>query len=286
MSAAEFTLGPALMFVPADRPDRFQKAADRADAVIVDLEDAVLAADRPAARQAVIESSLDPARTVVRVNPAGTEDFARDLEAVARTPYRTLMLAKSESAEQFAALEGYRVIALCETALGVQNAAQIAAAEPVVALMWGAEDLIASLGGLSSRFPAGQPQAGQYRQLPRYARSQVLLAAGAAGKAAVDSVYLDLGDHEGLRAEALDAVASGFSATACLHPAQVGVIRQAYQPSPEQVDWAARVLEAAQGASGAFALDGRMVDEVVLAQARTIQARADAAGGSEPTRAS
>lgn len=270
-----FELGPAIMFVPADRPDRYAKAAERADAVIIDLEDAVLPADRPAARQALVETPLDPARTIVRVNPVGTEDFAEDLEALTRTEYTTVMLAKAESAQQLDSLHGYRVIALCETALGVREAADIAQTEPVVALMWGAEDLIASLGGLSSRFPQEHDRAGQYRDVARAARAQILLAAGAAGKAAVDAVHLDLADHDGLRAEAEDAVACGFSATACLHPAQVPVIRQAYRPSSGQVDWATRVLEAAssQGAAGAFSLDGRMVDEVVLQQARTVMLR-------------
>lgn len=280
-----FELGPAIMFVPADRPDRYAKAAERADAVIIDLEDAVLPADRPAARQALVETPLDPARTIVRVNPVGTEDFAEDLEALTRTEYTTVMLAKAESAQQLDSLHGYRVIALCETALGVREAADIAQTEPVVALMWGAEDLIASLGGLSSRFPQEHDRAGQYRDVTRAARAQILLAAGAAGKAAVDAVHLDLADHDGLRAEAEDAVACGFSATACLHPAQVPVIRQAYRPSSGQVDWATRVLEAAasQGAVGAFSLDGRMVDEVVLQQARIIQRR-HAAAAEEPTR--
>lgn len=270
-----FELGPAIMFVPADRPDRYAKAAERADAVIIDLEDAVLPADRPAARQALVETPLDPARTIVRVNPVGTEDFAEDLEALTRTEYTTVMLAKAESAQQLDSLHGYQVIALCETALGVREAADIAQTEPVVALMWGAEDLIASLGGLSSRFPQEHDRAGQYRDVARAARAQILLAAGAAGKAAVDAVHLDLADHEGLAAEAEDAVASGFAATACLHPAQVPVIRQAYRPSSGQVDWATRVLEAAasQGAVGAFSLDGRMVDEVVLQQARTVMLR-------------
>ena len=270
-----FELGPAIMFVPADRPDRYAKAAERADAVIIDLEDAVLPADRPAARQALVETPLDPTRTIVRVNPVGTEDFAEDLEALTRTEYTTVMLAKAESAQQLDSLHGYRVIALCETALGVREAADIAQTEPVVALMWGAEDQIASLGGLSSRFPQEHDRAGQYRDVARAARAQILLAAGAAGKAAVDAVHLDLADHDGLRAEAEDAVACGFSATACLHPAQVPVIRQAYRPSSGQVDWATRVLEAAasQGAAGAFSLDGRMVDEVVLQQARTVMLR-------------
>ncbi|WP_370759917.1 aldolase/citrate lyase family protein, partial [Mycolicibacter arupensis] len=104
--------GPAWLFCPADRPERYGKAAAVADVVILDLEDGVAAADRPAAREALRSTSLDPERTVVRVNPAGTEDQARDLEALAGTAYTTVMLAKTESADQVAALAPRKVVAL------------------------------------------------------------------------------------------------------------------------------------------------------------------------------
>ena len=124
-------MGPALLFCPADRPERYQKAAERADAVIVDLEDAVAPADKQRARGAILAQlgatgdvpELDPSRTIVRINPAGTEEFEKDLHCLKHTPYRHVMLAKAESAEQLRELEGYSVIALCETALGVVNAA-------------------------------------------------------------------------------------------------------------------------------------------------------------------
>ena len=136
-----FVMGPALLFCPADRPERFQKAAERADAVILDLEDAVAPADKQRARGAILAQlgaagdgpELDPSRTIVRVNPAGTEEFEKDLHCLAHTPYRTVMLAKAEDAEQLEALEGYHVIALCETAAGILNAPAIAAAPNVVA---------------------------------------------------------------------------------------------------------------------------------------------------------
>ncbi|MGG5751325.1 HpcH/HpaI aldolase/citrate lyase family protein [Zafaria sp. Z1313] len=264
-----FALGPAILFVPADRPERYAKAAERADAVIIDLEDAVLTEARPAAREAVAASRLDPERTIVRVNEAGSPDFAADLEALARTGYTTVMLPKAERPEQLESLDGYRVVALCETAAGVVNAPALAAAPHTVALMWGAEDLMASLGGTSSRFDDGR-----YRDVPRHARAAVRLAAGAHGKAAIDAVFLDLEDHGGLRAEALDAVASGFAATACIHPGQVPVIRRAYAPTAQELDWARRLLAAAGGRQGAFGFEGRMVDEVVLKRARLIAHRA------------
>ena len=108
--------GPALLFCPADRPDRFAKAAAAADAVILDLEDGVAPDDKPRARRALQETLLDPRRTIVRINPAGTDDATRDLDALVGTPYGTVMLAKAEDAEQAAALAPRQVIALCETA--------------------------------------------------------------------------------------------------------------------------------------------------------------------------
>ncbi len=112
------------------------------------------------------------------------------------------------------------MIALCETAAGVLNAAAIAAEPNVVALMWGAEDLLASLGGTSSR-----TENGDYRAVALHARSSVLLAAGAFGKDAIDAVYVNIPDLDGLALEARDAVASGFSSKACIHPDQVAVVR-------------------------------------------------------------
>ena len=264
-----FEMGPALLFCPGDRPDRYDKAAARADAVIIDLEDAVAPTERALARAALVGHPLDPDRTIVRVNPVGTEDFALDLIALAQTPYRTVMLAKTVSAADAGALEGYSVIALCETAAGVLAAPAIAAVPHVVALMWGAEDLVASLGGSSSRFADGT-----YRAVARHARSAVLLAASAYEKAAIDSVFLALTDHAGLTLEADDAVASGFRATACIHPGQVAVIRDAYRPSPAEVAYAWQIIEAAAGANGVFQYQGRMIDGPLLRHAEAVLRRA------------
>lgn len=265
-----FMMGPAILFCPADRPERYAKASDRADAVIIDLEDAVAVADKPAARRSVVDTPLDPARTIVRVNPVDTDDFAQDLAAVGQTSYTTVMLAKTETVEQLRQMAGYRVIALCETALGVLNAAAIAAEPNVVALMWGAEDLVASLGGTSSRHDDGS-----YRDVAVHARAAVLLAAGAYGKAGIDSVYINIPDTEGLAAETRDAVASGFAAKASIHPAQMTVIRAAYASDPEAVQRARAILEAARTASGVFSFEGQMVDEPLLRHARRLVARID-----------
>lgn len=262
--------GPAWLFCPADRPERFAKAAAAADVVILDLEDGVAAADRPAARAALQRTPLDPARTVVRVNPAGTADQAADLEALSHTAYTTVMLAKTESAMQVAALAPRQVIALAETPRGVVFAAEIAAADNTVAMMWGAEDLVAGLGGGSSRRADGG-----YRDVARHARSAVLLAAAAFGRIKLDAVHLDIADLDGLRAEACDGAAVGFNATVCIHPSQVPVVRDAYRPAEKQIDWARRVLAAAQSERGVFAFEGQMVDSPVLRHAEAILRRAD-----------
>ncbi|WP_111719052.1 CoA ester lyase [Homoserinimonas sp. OAct 916] len=271
--ASGFALGPALLFCPADRPERYAKAAERSDAVILDLEDAVAASSKEDARSALAASTLDPERTIVRVNPVSSADFALDIAAIAQTSYRYLMVPKAESSGQMQVLAAsgahFRVIALCESAAGVLASAEIAAEPNVVALMWGAEDLVVSLGGTASRFADGR-----YRPLAVHARSQVLLAAGANGKAAVDTVYFNIPDTAGLEVEASDARASGFVATACIHPSQVAVIRAAYRPGDHEVAYARDVLAAAAGERGVFSFRGQMVDNPVLRNAEQTLRRA------------
>ena len=159
-------LGPALLFCPGDRPDRFAKAAARADAVILDLEDAVAPGRKQAAREAVAAHELDPARTIVRVNPPGAADFTTDVDALASLRPRWVMLPKAgataEVGRLVAALPSAKVIVLCETARGILAAPALAAHPDVVALMWGGEDLVADLGGTSSR-----GEDGSYREVDR-----------------------------------------------------------------------------------------------------------------------
>ncbi|WP_353816672.1 HpcH/HpaI aldolase/citrate lyase family protein [Agromyces sp. SYSU T00266] len=278
MTHPPFPFGPALLFCPADRPDRYAKAAERADAVILDLEDAVAESGKSAARESLVANPIDPARVIVRVNPASTPHLADDLAAVRRTAYRTLMLAKCEGTADLVALEDFDVIALCETARGVLAAPDIAAVPIVSALMWGAEDLVASLGGGSSRHADGR-----YRDVARHARSQALLAAGAHGVSAIDAVHLDLADADGLRAEAEDAAALGFAATACVHPSQVEVVRAAYAPTAERLEWARAMLAeaGAREGDGVFAFRGQMVDAPLLRQAEAVVRRGRSHGGDE-----
>ncbi|MEE6179964.1 HpcH/HpaI aldolase/citrate lyase family protein [Mycobacterium sp. 050134] len=261
--------GPAWLFCPADRPERFAKAAATADVVILDLEDGVAPADKAAARDALRQTPLDPERTVVRINATDSGEQARDVEALADTSYTTVMLSKTESAQQVRALAPRDVVALVETPRGAVFATEIAAADGTVAMMWGAEDLVATLGGSSSRRADGT-----YRDVARHVRSTVLLAASALGRLALDAVHLDIRDLDGLRAEADDAVAVGFDGTVCIHPTQVAVVRDAYRPSDEKLAWARRVLDAAKAERGVFAFEGQMVDSPVLKHAEMLVRRA------------
>lgn len=284
--------GPALLFAPADRPERFAKAAERSDAVILDLEDGCRAENRASARKNIVTADLDPAHTIVRINPPGTTDFDADLQAVADSPFTTVMLPKAEGGRTVDALaetvpdaSTWRIIALVETPRGVLDLASLTAHPQVDALFWGAEDLTAALGGTSSRYSAEEiPTAGGgtsghpggYREVPRLTRSLVLLHAAAAGKTALDSIHADSADVVGARAEAVDAAASGFAGTVAIHPGLVPVIREAYRPDDASVDWACRVVAGAAENSGAFAVDGEMIDAPLRRQAELILSRTPA----------
>ncbi|MGH8880865.1 MAG: HpcH/HpaI aldolase/citrate lyase family protein, partial [Stackebrandtia sp.] len=211
-----------------------------------------------------------PRRTVVRVNAAGTRDFDADLGVLASTGYRRIMLPKAEGVEQVSVLSDYQIIALFESPLGALRVEEVMAAPNVIGSMAGAEDLIAGLGGNSSRRDDGV-----YRDVARLLRSTTLLAAKAYGKFALDSVYLDIADLDGLRDESDDAVAVGYEAKVAIHPAQLAVIHAAYAPGDEEVDWARRVLAEVPGNRGVFSFEGRMVDGPVLRHAERILRRAE-----------
>lgn len=262
--------GPALLFCPADRPDRVTKALAAADGVIVDLEDGV-GPDRKAAARAALAAlapDVPPDRTIVRINAPDTDDGRRDLDVLAGTGVTWLMVPKAADPEALAALAPRRVVALCETAAGVLAARDLAAVPNCAALMWGGEDLIADIGGRYSRRPDGS-----YLPVVTQARAAVLLAAAAERAAAWDGVYLAIDDREGLAAESADAVGMGFAAKVAIHPGQIPVIRAAFAPGEETVAWARDLLDAAaEAGAGVFRFRGQMVDGPLLAQARAVLA--------------
>jgi citrate lyase subunit beta / citryl-CoA lyase len=266
-------IGPALLFCPADRPDRYAKALAAADGVILDLEDGVGAASKEAAREALLAHPQDPGRVIVRVNAIGTAEHDKDIEVLRATAYRMIMLPKAESRSQLdhiAQLGDWQVLALVESSAGILHAEEIAQAPNVFAILWGAEDLMASMRGRSSRHPDGS-----YRAVALHARNVTLLAATAHGKLAIDAIYANIGDLEGLAREAQDAAASGFALKACIHPSHVAVIRDAFRADERQVAWARRVLAAAKEGDqdgGAVKVDGQMIDAPLLRQAEAILA--------------
>jgi citrate lyase subunit beta / citryl-CoA lyase len=264
--------GPAWLFCPADRPERYPKALAGADVVLLDLEDAVAGDRKPAAREALSTLELDLDRTALRINGLTLDEHRADVELATRIGLRTVLVPKADDPAAIAALP-FDVIAICESPLGVERAGELAAVPNVIGLIWGADDLVAGLGGTASRRPDGS-----YRDVARYARERCLVGAKAFGKLALDNVVMDIPNVEMLAAECEDAVAVGFDAKLAIHPSQVSVIRDAYRPDADRVDWARRLLAAAGDNAGVFTFEGKMVDGPIFAQARQVLARAEALG--------
>ncbi len=275
----EWQPGPAWLFCPADRPERYGKALERSDLVLLDLEDAVAPTRKATAREAVRAlDGIDPQRTVVRINAADTADHALDVALMGELGIPRVMLAKAERATDIEALAPLEVIVLVESPAGIDRVRDLIAPANVVGAMWGAEDLVAGLGGSSSRLPSGT-----YRDVARFARSATLIAAKARGVLAIDSVVLDITDADTMAAESADAVAIGFDAKAAIHPSQVAAIRAAYRPEAADVEWAQAVTEAAkEHDGGVFTFAGKMVDGPVLKHAAGILRRVTTSGPSGP----
>jgi citrate lyase subunit beta/citryl-CoA lyase len=238
--------------------------------VIVDLEDAVAPPAKAAARDALRGADLDVERTVLRINAAGTADHELDVALLATLRLRRVMLAKAEDPASVVALGDREVLVLVESPLGVERVGELVACPNVVGAMWGADDLVAGLGGTTSRHADGR-----YRDVARYARSRTLVAAKAYGRLALDAVYMDIADLDGLRSECEDAVAVGFDATVAIHPSQVDVIRGTHRPDPARVEWARRLLAAVGDDRGVTTFEGRMVDGPIFRQAERIVALHD-----------
>lgn len=255
------------LFVPGDRPERIAKAqASGADAVIVDLEDAVAPGNKTAAREAAA-GALDAAQPVVlRINGADTVWFDDDVRLLADPGIAAVMLPKATAAA-VAALRaaggGKPVLALVETAAGMADLAALAAAG-VARLVFGSIDLQLDLD-------IGDDD---LALLPF--RMQLVLAARAAGlPPPVDGVTTAFDDAPRIEAEARRARQLGFGAKLCVHPRQVPIVNDAFSPGAAELAWAQRVVDAAAAAGGAaVAVDGRMVDAPVLARAHRLLAAA------------
>lgn len=257
------------LFVPGNRPDRFAKAfASGADAVVIDLEDAVAPDQKEAARAALAawcESTPEhAAELVVRINDDASTWFDADLALLRTLGPCTVMLPKAESAQQLdrvvtALGTGTGLIALVESARGVLAVEAIAQAAGVGRLAFGTLDYALDLGLTDD--PRGL----------LYPASRIALASKAAGlPPPIAGVTAAIDDAAALRSDFDLARACGFGAKLCIHPRQVDVVHTMLAPTPEQRDWAARVLAAAQAGTGAVQVDGKMVDRPVLLRARAI----------------
>jgi len=268
MSDMASDLARTWLFVPGDRPDRFDKAvASGADAVIIDLEDAVDAARKPAARAAAA-AAVARGDFSVRVSSVGDDAGLRDLDALSSADARpaAVILAKAEDPDAVSKVVsalGCPVVPLVESAAGLEAAAELAAAEGVARLAFGAVDF--SLDIDASPDP----------DVLAYARSRLVTVSRAHGIAApLDTPSLAIADAAAVAAEAGLARRFGMGGKLCIHPAQVPVVAAAFRPTEREASEARRVLAAAEG-DGAAALDGRMIDLPVLERARRVLARAE-----------
>jgi citrate lyase subunit beta/citryl-CoA lyase len=267
------------LFVPADRPERFDKAlAAGADAVIVDLEDAVAPDAKDGARRALADWLRNTqAKVVLRINGADTAWFEHDLALCASaTGVAGVMLPKAERPEDLArvaaAAPGRALLPLIETAAGFDHMRALARAPAVERLVFGSIDFQLDLG-----------IAGEGEEL-LYFRSQMVLASRLANLAPpVDGVSAAIAEVEALQADARRARRLGFGAKLCIHPKQVPIVNESFSPGADELAWARRVLDAAAHARGAaVAVDGKMVDKPVLLRARALLAQAERAPRPAP----
>ncbi len=270
----KLALARSFLFVPATRPERYAKAlVSGADAVIIDLEDAVAAQEKKGARRQLASAfeqlgASERARTVVRMNASGTPWFDDDLVFLAGLVGQGLpavMLPKAESAlvlQQLAQALGpdCALLPLVESLAGWDGVDALAAAPQVLRLAFGHLDFQADVG-----MAAG---ADEVELVP--VRLAVVLAARRAGLAApIDGVTAAIRDAERLQEDAARSRRFGFGAKMCIHPEQIALVNAAFSPSAAELDWAHRVLAAVEAAGGGVvSLDGRMVDGPVVRSAQ------------------
>ncbi|MDH3615411.1 MAG: CoA ester lyase [Gammaproteobacteria bacterium] len=273
------------LFVPADSERKLQKAGSvGADALILDLEDAVLPEKRPDARLVAADYVQGRNKVWVRINPFGSEESAADLEAVMPSQPAGIVLPKPASAADAVALSARidelekqhdieqgqtRIMALCtERPEALFTLNSYANATPRLdALSWGAEDLSAAVGAATNR-----DEKGDWLPLYEMARSFCLLAAAVAEVAAIDTVYTDFRDGEGLLVYAANARRDGFSGMLAIHPDQVETINAAFVPSTAEIEHAMRIVALfdANPGAGTLGMDGKMIDRPHLVQAQRI----------------
>ncbi|GAA3699064.1 CoA ester lyase [Sphingomonas cynarae] len=275
----------SLLFVPGDRPERFDKAAaSGADALILDLEDSVSAANKHVARAAVAArlAARSGIATFVRVNPLDTDLLADDVAALHGLSPDAIVMPKAEGADSVrllarrlaaAGIDAPILPIATETPVAIFQLGSYAdAGVPLAGLTWGAEDLPAAIGAATSREVDGR-----YTAPYDMVRSLALFGAHAAGVPAIETVYPAFRDLDGLDAYARRAARDGFTGMMAIHPTQIATINAAFSPDERQVA-AARAIIAAFAAApdaGALQVDGRMVDAPHLKQAQRLLDRVD-----------
>jgi citrate lyase subunit beta / citryl-CoA lyase len=285
----------SFLFIPGDSGKKLARAdASGADALILDLEDAVSPSRKPLARELVAAFLHARPRSTrsreiwVRTNPLDTDLALTDLAAITAAAPDGLMLPKANGPQDVLRLSHYldaleaqnglapgviKILPVAtETAISPFRLGDYATAglARLLGLTWGAEDLSTALGASTNTDAAGQ-WAFTYRMV----RSLCLLAAHAAGVQAVETLYADFHDEEGLRASSRAARAEGFTGRLAIHPAQVAAINESFMPSPAEIEHAQRVIAAFAAAPGAgtVGLDGKMLDLPHLKQAESILAQ-------------
>jgi citrate lyase beta subunit len=282
-----------LLYVPGDDLHKIQKAVTlEVDSICLDIEDGVATNRKVEARQTIAQAlqSVDfgNSERLVRINPVGSGMEIEDLNSVLSFQPDGIVIPKvqdaaqvtwvSDAISQVEKKQGWQpgkiiLLALIESALGVVHLAEIASASyRLRALIFGAEDLAGNIGAVRTR--EGWEVF--------YARSAVVTHASAFGLQAIDMVYLDFHDEQGLRAESLQGQQMGYNGKQLIHPTQVRPAQESFTPSDEAIAHARRILEASvshqEAGKGAFALDGSMVDAPVVKTAQWVLARAHAAG--------
>jgi len=290
----------SLHFVPGGNERMLAKALTLpADGLILDLEDAVTpdkkAATRPIVREWLETRDFGPRERWVRMNPIYSEYGERDLEETIAGRPHGYVVPKPRHAGDIrrivALLEGLEqrhglpwgstrlVLIATETPEGLLNIREVASASPRIAVVsWGIEDLSAAMG-----LPRTRDAEGRFLDIARYARVMCAVAAAAAGVEALDTVYTDIADLEGLRRECQEGVEMGFSGKISIHPGQIEVINSVFTPSKADAEDAVALIAAfeehARRGAGAFAWKGQMMDMPHLTRARKIVERARHAGG-------
>ena len=277
----------SLLYVPGDSERKIAKAREsRADAIILDLEDAIAPESKESARELVSrvlrDSDFGSKQVFVRINAFNTRFALDDARSVAATGKAGILIPKAENADEVAfmapILAGYggptsspnRILCLIESPTGVLEARSIASATPLVAgLIFGSADLVRETGCILTE---GEPEL-------QYARSHVLLAARSAGISAYDSPHFVIADLEGLTRTSQAVRNLGFDGRTIIHPDHIDVVNRVFSPQPEEIEQARRIVHALEQAAtegrGAIALDGRLIDQVHLANARKLLARID-----------